>query len=55
MRKVFITIAIVLSLGFLGLVIYEMIEGRYLNAIAWFGVASVFLWFATQRRDEPEA
>ncbi len=54
MRRAFIIIAIVLSLGFSGLVIYETIEGRYLNAIAWFSVASVFLWFATHRRDEPE-
>jgi len=54
MRKVFITIAIVLSLGFLALMVVEIIAGRYLNAIAWFGVASVFLWFISQRRSEPE-
>jgi len=36
--------------------VYEIIEGRYLNAVALFGVASVFLWFATNRHNpvEPE-
>jgi hypothetical protein len=51
MRSIFITIAVLLTLGVLGFMVYEIIEGRYLNAVALFGVASVFLWFATNRHE----
>jgi len=56
MRRIFITVAVLFTLGFLGFMIFEIIEGRYLNAVALFGVASVFLWFATNRSGpvEPE-
>ena len=51
MRKIFTAIAFLIAFGFLAFMIFEIVEGRYLNAIAWFSVASVFLWFATQRSD----
>jgi len=54
MRKIFISVAMLFALGFLAFMVYEIIGGRYLNAIALFGVASVFLWFATLRRETPE-
>lgn len=54
MRRIFITIAVLFTLAFLGFMVYEIVAGRYLNAVALFGVASVFLWFASNRREPPE-
>lgn len=44
----------VIVAGLLALVVYEITAARYLHAIAWFGVTSVFLWFAMYRRKPPD-
>ena len=54
MRKFLITIMAVIVAGLVALVVYEIAAARYLNAIALFGVASVFLWFAMYRREPPD-
>ena len=47
-----IVVAVILTVMLLAL-LGEIIAGRYLNAIALFGVASVLLWFAMQMLQRP--
>jgi len=54
MRKALISILTVIVAGLLALVVGEIVAARYFNAIALFGVTSVFLWFALHRRRPPD-
>ena len=43
-----ITIMALIMLSLLASLLIEVVAGRYLNAVALFGVASVLMWFALQ-------
>ena len=48
LRKIMIAIMSLIMLSLLASLLIEVVAGRYLNAVALFGVASVLMWFALQ-------
>jgi hypothetical protein len=48
LRKIMIVIMSLIMLSLLASLLVEIVAGRYLNAVALFGVASVLMWFALQ-------
>jgi hypothetical protein len=48
LRKIMIAIMSLIMLSLLASLLIEIVAGRYLNAVALFGVASVLMWFALQ-------
>ncbi|MBT3789024.1 MAG: hypothetical protein HN725_15955 [Alphaproteobacteria bacterium] len=48
LRKIMITIMALIMLSLVASLIIEIVAGRYLSAVALFGVASVLMWFALQ-------
>jgi len=48
LRKIMIAVMSLIMLALLASLVIEVIAGRYLGAVALFGVASVLVWFALQ-------
>jgi uncharacterized MnhB-related membrane protein len=47
-RKIMITVVVLILLSLVASLVIEIMAGRYLNAVALSGVASVLMWFALQ-------